>query len=230
MQHHVITGANRGIGLELVRQLLGRGDRVEAACRDPDVAPELAKLVEGSKGAARVHRVDVASDAHVANMAAAITDPIDVVINCAGVYGGARQTAADFDFNEAIRTYDVNALGALRVTLALLPHVRRGATKKLVHLTTGMASISDNRMGSFYSYRMSKVALNMMSRSLAIDLRPEGIASYVMNPGWVQTAMGGPSAPTPVDVAVRAMLKEIDSATLRDSGEFLDYKGGRYPW
>ena len=105
MQHHVITGANRGIGLELVRQLLGRGDRVEAACRDPDLAPELAKLVEGSKGAARVHRVDVASDAHVANMAAAIKEPIDVVINCAGVYGGARQTAADFDFNEAIRTY-----------------------------------------------------------------------------------------------------------------------------
>ena len=223
--HVVVTGANRGIGLELVRQLLARGDRVEAAVRDPDNATELNQL------AARVHRVDVTRDAHVAELAAALGDAaIDMVINCAGVYGGSRQSLGNFDIADAMRTYDVNAFGPLRVTRALLPHVRRGTVKKLVHVTSGMGSIADNKMGGFYGYRMSKAALNMMSRSLAIDLRADGIASYVINPGWVQTDMGGSNAPTPVEVSVRGMLREIDAATLADSGEFLDYKGGRYVW
>ena len=223
--HVVVTGANRGIGLELVRQLLARGDRVEAAVRDPDKALELKQLD------ARIHRVDVTQDAQVAELATALGDlAIDMVINCAGVYGGSRQTVRDFDVGDAMRTFDVNAIGPLRVTRALLPHVRRGQVKKLVHVTSGMGSIGDNKMGGFYGYRMSKAALNMMSRSLAVDLRADGIASYVINPGWVQTDMGGTNAPTPVDVSVRGMLREIDAATLADSGEFLDYKGGRYVW
>jgi NAD(P)-dependent dehydrogenase (short-subunit alcohol dehydrogenase family) len=225
--HVVVTGANRGIGLELVRQLLARGDRVEAAVRNPDTADELRRLGDG----VRIHRVDVTSDAQVAALAAALADAaIDLVINCAGVNGGERQHLADFDFADAMRTYDINALGALRVTRALLPHVRRGAAKKLLHVTSGMGSITDNTSGGYYAYRMSKAALDMMSRSLSVDLRREGIASYVINPGWVKTDMGGAGAPTPVDVSVRGILRELDAATLADSGEFLDYKGGRYPW
>lgn len=223
--HVVVTGANRGIGLELVRQLLARGDRVEAAVRDPDKATDLKTLD------ARIHRVDVTQDAHVGELAAALGDTaIDLVINCAGVYGGTRQSLRDFDVADAMRTFDTNAIGALRVSRALLPHLRRGTAKKLVHVTSGMGSIADNGSGGFYAYRMSKAALNMMSKSLAVDLKPEGIASYVINPGWVQTDMGGASAPTPVAVSVRGILREVDAATLADSGEFLDYKGGRYPW
>jgi NAD(P)-dependent dehydrogenase (short-subunit alcohol dehydrogenase family) len=112
---------------------------------------------------------------------------------------------------------------------ALLPNVRHGLVKKLArHL--GHGSIADNRSGGSYGYRMSKAALNMMSKSLAIDLLPEGIASYVINPGWVQTDMGGSGAPTPVDVSARGILREVDAATIVETGEFLDYKGGRYPW
>jgi len=93
-----------------------------------------------------------------------------------------------------------------------------------------MGSITDNKSGAFYAYRMSKAALNMMSRSLAVDLRGDGIISFVINPGWVKTDMGGASAPTPVDESARAILRAIDAATLADSGEFLNWRGGRYAW
>jgi NAD(P)-dependent dehydrogenase (short-subunit alcohol dehydrogenase family) len=223
----VVTGANRGIGLELVRQLVARGDLVEAAVRDPDRADALNLLDRVC-----VHRVDVTDDVSVQEMADALGNAaIDMVFNVAGVYGGQHQhVRGGFDFVDAMTTYDVNALGPLRVSLALLPHVRRGTAKKLVHITSGMASITDNKTSGFYAYRMSKAALDMMSRSLAIDVRPDGIASYVINPGWVKTEMGGPSAPTPVEVSVRGILREVEKATMSDSGEFLDYRGGRYPW
>jgi NAD(P)-dependent dehydrogenase (short-subunit alcohol dehydrogenase family) len=93
-----------------------------------------------------------------------------------------------------------------------------------------MGSIADNASGGYYAYRMSKAALNMMSRSLAVDLRGDGILSVVINPGWVQTDMGGANAPTPVGDSVRGILTQIDAATLEQSGEFLNWKGGRYPW
>ena len=224
----VVTGANRGIGLELVRQLLERGDEVHAGVRDPDRADELRAMARPSL---RIHRLDVTSDASVAALASALADqPVDVVLNVAGTYGGPHQGVDRFDAEDALRTFDTNALGALRVSLALLPRPRRGATRKLVHVTSGMGSIADNTSGGSYAYRMSKAALNMMARGLAIDLRRDNITSFVINPGWVQTDMGGPSAPTPVEDSVRGLLRCIDAATLDVSGEFLDWKGGRYPW
>ena len=228
----VVTGANRGIGLELVRQLHVRGDVVEACARNPADARELQALA-GDR--VSLHRVDVTDAASVRGLADALgTSAIDLVFNVAGVYGGPRQSlrqlADDLVLDDVAHTFDVNAIGALRVVVALLPHVRRGTAKKLVHVTSGMGSISDNTSGGYYAYRMSKAALNMMSRSLAVDLRGEGIASYVINPGWVQTDMGGAAAPIPVAEAVRGILREIDRATLADSGEFLNYRGNRYPW
>lgn len=225
----IVTGANRGIGLELVRQLGARGDDVVAGVRDPSKATELATLAR-----VRVHPLDVSDAASVRGFAeAAGAEPIDIVFNVAGITGGASglaQLAQDLSLAEVARTIDVNALGALRVTLALLPAVRSGGAKKLVHVTSGMGSIADNTSGGSYGYRMSKAALNMMSRSLAVDLRSEGITSVVINPGWVQTDMGGRSAPTPVADSVAGILRQIDRATLADSGEFLNWKGDRYAW
>ena len=228
----VVTGANRGIGLELVRQLARRGDEVEACARNPGEAQAL-KALAGEK--VRLHRLDVADDKSVSALAHALAGaPIDIVFNVAGVYGGPgqsiRQMAEDLLLADVAHTYQVNAIGALRVAVALLPNVRQGAVKKLVHVTSGMGSIDDNTSGGYYAYRMSKAALNMMSRSLAVDLKREGIASYVINPGWVQTDMGGRNAPTRVEDSVEAILREVDRATLADSGEFLDYKGGRLTW
>ena len=224
----IVTGATRGIGLELARQLIGRGDEVEAGVRDPEHALELHAM------GARVHRLDVTDGASVAAFAGAIDGAIDLVINNAGYYGGPtqslRQMADDLALPDVARTFDINAMGPLRVSTALLPQLRRGTGKKLVHVTSGMGSIGDNTSGGYYAYRMSKAALNMMSRSLAVDLRGEGIASIVINPGWVQTDMGGARAPTPVADSVRGILAVIDSLTLEQSGEFFNYTGGRYPW
>jgi NAD(P)-dependent dehydrogenase (short-subunit alcohol dehydrogenase family) len=228
----VVTGANRGIGLELVRQLADRGDVVEACARRPDEAVELRALAGGG---VRIHALDVTDAESVTKLAARLErDAVDVVLNVAGYYGGAlqsvRQLGGHLGLEDLAETYQVNALGALRVSLALLPHVRRGSWKKLVHVSSGMGSINDNTSGGMYAYRMSKAALNMMSRSLAVDLRGEGILSVVINPGWVQTDMGGPGAPTPVVDSVRGILRELDAATLAVSGAFLDWQGGTLEW
>jgi NAD(P)-dependent dehydrogenase (short-subunit alcohol dehydrogenase family) len=228
----IVTGANRGIGLELVRQLKARGDEVEACARQPAEA-EALKALAGDR--VRLHALEVTDDRSVRALANALEGvAIDIVFNVAGVYGGpgqsVRQMADDLALGDVARTYDVNAMGPLRVAVALLPNVRLGAIKKLVHVTSGMGSIDDNTSGGYYAYRMSKAALNMMSKSLAVDLKREGIASYVINPGWVQTDMGGRSAPTRVEDSVKAILREVDRATLADSGAFLDYKGGRLTW
>jgi len=222
----VVTGANRGIGLELVRQLLARGDVVDAAVRDPDRATELRAL---ARPTLHVHRVDVTDQASVDALARSIDAPVDVVINNAGI-NRPRQKLADLDLAATAELYATNAIGPLRITHALLPHVRRGSAKKLVHITSGMGSIADNQRGESYGYRMSKAALNMMSKSLSIDLRAEGIISIVINPGWVKTDLGGASAPTAVADSARGILARIDGATLEASGSFLDWNGGTYPW
>jgi NAD(P)-dependent dehydrogenase (short-subunit alcohol dehydrogenase family) len=225
----VVTAANRGIGLELARQLARRGDVVEAGVRDPARASKLGALI-----GVRVHPLDVGDAASVTAFANAVSGaPIDAVFNVAGIMANASglpQLAEDLSLVEAARVFDVNALGALRVSIALLPALRKGGEKKLVHITSGMGSLEDNKSGGAYAYRMSKVALNMMSRSLAVDLHADGITSVVINPGWVQTDMGGASAPTPVAESVAGILREVDRATLADSGAFLSWKGNRYPW
>jgi NAD(P)-dependent dehydrogenase (short-subunit alcohol dehydrogenase family) len=233
----LVTGANRGIGLELVRQLVARGDEVDAVARSQaeviydgggHAKPD---LITGSVGNVRVYRCDVTDDAAVRALATELGDAaLDMVINNAGIGGGDRQSQNSMDFAQALKTYDVDALGPLRISLALLPHLRRGRVKKLVHLTSGLGSIGDNRSGGFYAYRMAKAALNMMSKNLAVELRGEGIASYVINPGWVQTDMGGAHAAITPAESVRGILSRIDTATLDQTGEFLDWKGGRYPY
>ena len=223
---YLVTGAARGIGLELVRQLRTRGDDVIATVRDETSSGEL-RAVAG----VRIEPCDVASEASIAGLAARLGDAaLDVVINNAGVWGGERQSLTRFDAAEAMRTYQTNALGPLLVSIALLPHVRRGKAKKLLHITSGMGSIGDNTSGGSYAYRMAKAALNMASRSLAQDLAREGIASAVINPGWVQTDMGGGGAPTPVGDSVRGILARLDELSVATTGTFLNWQGGTYPW
>jgi NAD(P)-dependent dehydrogenase (short-subunit alcohol dehydrogenase family) len=228
---HVVTGANRGIGLELVRQLAARGELVEACARTPSEATELAALASSH---VRIHPLDVTDAASVRALAAALGDAsVDTVFNVAGVSGRRQslgQMAENLELGDITSTVDVNATGALRVAVALLPHVRRGTLKKLVHVTSGMGSISDNTSGGYYAYRMSKAALNMMSKSLAVDLKSEDITSIVINPGWVQTAMGGANAPMAVDESVRGILQVVDAASPAVSGEFFNWNGNRYPW
>jgi NAD(P)-dependent dehydrogenase (short-subunit alcohol dehydrogenase family) len=227
----VVTGANRGIGLEFVKQLLARGASVDAGVRDPDRAVQLCEMEKNANGALRVHVCDVSDDASVHAFARNVGDaPVDLLVNNAGVYGGAHQGVSEMDFRDALATMNTNALGAVRVSLALLPVIRKSKTKKIVHITSGMGSIGDNSSGGFLAYRMSKAALNMASKTLAVDLRNDGVISVVINPGWVQTDMGGAGASTPVRDSVAGMLAQIDGVTLANSGAFLNWRGGEYVW
>ena len=189
----VVTGANRGIGLELVRQLLARGASVDAGVRNPKDARDLAHLGKTPATAAslRIHALDVGDDESVRAFATALSErPVDLLINNAGVMG-KMQRLEDLDLDDMLNSYRINALGAVCVTRALLPNLRKGEGRKVVHVSTGMASIADNTSGGAYGYRMSKAALNIASKSMAVNLRGERIISVVMNPGWVQTDMGG---------------------------------------
>ena len=223
----IITGANRGIGLELARQTTARGDTVVAAVRDPGAAADLRDLGASlpDPQALRIYPCDIASDESVRAFARAIgEEPLDVLINNAGVMG-KMQSLEELDLAHVLSTYNVNALGPIRVTRAVLPLIRRGGARKIVHITSGMGSISDNTSGGAYGYRMSKAALNMASKSMSVDLSGERILSVVMNPGWVQTDMGGSGAPTPVTESASKMLTLIDRLTMADTGKFFDFRG-----
>jgi NAD(P)-dependent dehydrogenase (short-subunit alcohol dehydrogenase family) len=222
----VITGANRGIGLELVRQCLARGDTVIATTRNRSDAPALAAL---EKGALTVLDCDVGDDASVRAFAAKVPGCVDALINNAGVMG-SMTSLQDIDFNDVQQTYSVNALGPLRVTGALLPQLRLSEVKKVLHVTSGMGSIGDNASGGAYGYRMSKAALNMGARSMAIDLKREGILVAVINPGWVKTDMGGAGAQIDVATSAAGILAQLQTLSAKNSGEFLDYEGKRWPW
>jgi NAD(P)-dependent dehydrogenase (short-subunit alcohol dehydrogenase family) len=225
----LITGANRGIGLGLARQLLSRGDTVDAAVRTPESAGQLRALAPATR--LRIFACDVGDQKSVDALARALADTaLDAVINNAGVWGGDHQTLRDLDPREAMRTYEINALGPLRVIRAVLPNLRKGTGKKILNVTSGMGSIDDNTSGGWYGYRMAKAALNMATRSLAADLKPDKIACAVINPGWVQTDMGGASAPTTVDDSVRGILAQLDKLSMDTTGSFLHWKGGTYPW
>ncbi len=224
----VVTGANRGIGLELVRQLAARGDSVDALARDPSDAPALAAIAAASDGRVRTVACDVVSDESVRAAARAIGDvAVDVVLNNAGVMG-KMLSLEDVDTEDALRTFDINALGSIRVARALLPQLERAKTRKIAGITSGMGSIADNTSGGAYAYRMSKAAMNMANKSMSADLRGRGFTCIVINPGWVQTDMGGRGAPTPVADSARNIIRVIDTVRPDQTGSFLNYDGKPY--
>ena len=220
----LVTGANRGIGLELARQLIEDGHKVIGTARKPADAGELKSL------GAEVLQLDVTDSASVAAMAAALEGrPIDLLINNAGTGGQAPADLANTDFERVKLTLDVNSLGPMRVTQALLPSLQAGKGKTIVHISSRMGSISQNQ-GSYYGYRASKAALNMLNSSLAIELRPMGITSVVLHPGWVQTRMGGAGADITVEVSVTGMLQVIAGLDMAKTGKFYNYQGDEIPW
>lgn len=226
----IVTGANRGIGLEFVRQYLARGDQVVAAARTPSSSAALCDLARAHPSALVTRPCDVTDDASVRDLASALGEgAVDVLVNNAGVMG--RMLSLDeVDLADVTRTFEINAVGPLRVTRALLPHLRRSSVRKVAHISSGMGSIGDNNSGGAYAYRMSKAALNMAARSMALDLKREKIIAAVFNPGWVQTDMGGMGAPTRVEDSVGRLVALIDKLTLEQSGTFLDYRGPVWPW
>jgi NAD(P)-dependent dehydrogenase (short-subunit alcohol dehydrogenase family) len=234
---YVISGASRGLGLEFVRQLLARGNTVEAGARNPAEARQLTSLAREAGARLRIHPLDVSNTASVRAFATVVGEtPIDVLINSAGV-GGKWDPLPEMDFDDMGRTMEVNALGPMRMSAMLLPAVLKSSTRKIVHLTTRMASMAENTPvgvygfpGGAYAYRMSKAALNAGMRTMAVDFREQGLITVALHPGWVQTDLGGKMAPTRPEESVQGMLRVIDELTLASSGRFLDYQGKECAW
>jgi NAD(P)-dependent dehydrogenase (short-subunit alcohol dehydrogenase family) len=217
----LVTGSNRGIGLEYCRQLQTRGEQVIAVCRQP--SPELEAL-----GVRLETGVDITAGDSVTNLVERLDGvPIDGLIHNAGIL---ESTSLDrLDLASMRRQFEVNALAPLRLTQALLGQLQAGS--KLILMTSRMGSIDDNSSGGSYGYRMSKVALNMAGRSLAIDLRPRGIAVAILHPGLVRTRMVNFNAQgISPEQAVRGLLQRIDALTLETSGTFWHANGDVLPW
>ncbi len=227
----LVTGANRGLGLEFARQYAADGWQVHAACRAPNAAKELQKAAAASGGHIHLLAMDVTDTTSVRSAAGALGgEAIDLLVNNAGVGGPRDERIGRLDYRAWERVLDVNTLGPMRVAEAFVDNVAKGREKKIVTITSGMGSIADNTSGGSYAYRSSKAAVNMVVKSLSLDLAPRGIICIVMNPGWVRTDMGGPRGTLAPADSIRAMRQVIAGLTPEDTGRFFNYNGKNYAW
>ncbi len=221
----LITGANRGIGLELARAYAVEGWRVHAACRDPARATELKAI----KGDVTVHALDVSDDDSVLGLARSLErEAIDILINNAGML--PRDRLGQTDTREWLQAFHTNSIAPVHVLEAFLPHLERGAEKTAIALTSKMGSIADNSSGGSYLYRSSKAALNAAMKSAAIDLKSRSIKIAVFHPGWVRTDMGGPNGMIDTRTSVAGLRKKIAALRVDESGGFFNYDGTPLPW
>jgi len=224
----LITGANRGIGLEFARQYAEAGWKVIACCRDLKQAADLQELADTYPDI-KAYPLDVADFAAIEVLAADLKGvKIDVLINNAGVYPHSDLNHADPE--QWLHAFKVNSMAPFKMAAAFTPHIAASQLKKLVTLSSKMGSLDDNTSGGSYIYRTSKVAANMVMKSLAIDLQVFGISVVVLHPGWVQTEMGGPGALIDTRASVSCLRKVIEQLNLDNTGRFIAYDGKVINW
>jgi len=232
----LVTGANRGLGLELVRQYSAEGWAVLACCREPAAATGLRSLADET-GRVDLHALDV-SDLEATDALAARLHgrPIDVLVANAGIYSvapgrrdDAGQRLGDMDFAAWERVLRVNTLAPFKLAEAFADSVAASEHKKIAIVTSGMGSIGSTP-GGFYAYRSSKAAVNMVGASLARDLSTRGVLVALLSPGWVRTRMGGPSAELSPEESVRGMRARIAELDADRSGRFQSWDGSERPW
>jgi NAD(P)-dependent dehydrogenase (short-subunit alcohol dehydrogenase family) len=220
----LITGANRGLGLEFARQYKEAGWQVIGTARKVDSATELQEL------GVTVVQLDVTDANSVARMATDLDGrPIDLLINNAGVLS-IQDSLPETDIEAVAWALNVNTLGPMRVSQALLPNLLEGKGKTIVSISSGLGSLELNGGGRFYGYRESKAAMNMFTRSLAVELRDEGFIVIVMDPGWVKTDMGGQNATLTPEQSIRSVRAVIDGLASEDTGTFKKHNGETVPW
>jgi NAD(P)-dependent dehydrogenase (short-subunit alcohol dehydrogenase family) len=224
MATYLITGANRGLGLEFARQLAGKNHVVIGTARDPDKATDLARLAH------QVIRLDVGDAASIKGVREQLKNrPIDVLINNAGMSSPSKSIKT-LEAAELETVFRVNALGPVLVAQAVLENLRAGARKLILSITSQLGSIANNTGGSSYGYRGSKAALNMLNKCMANELKSDGFTCIVAHPGWVKTDMGGPGAPLEAEQSVKDLLAIVERLTPADNGKFFDHGGGMLPW
>lgn len=231
MSNVLITGANRGLGLEFAKQYLKDGWHVIATCRYLEKAKELKNLQKEYSSALDLYSLDVVSEKSLADLDRQLKQTsLDLLINNAGIYLGQEEGVGSLNVEKWIQTMHCNAIAPLKLTQILLERLMKGEKKCVVMITSKMGSVSDNASGGSYYYRSSKSALNMASKSLSIDLLPLGITVLLLHPGWVKTDMGGPNALITPQESISGMKKVIASATVSDTGKFSSFDGSPIPW
>ena len=223
----LVTGANRGLGLEFCKQYAADGWQVLACCRNPETAGKLASIPE-----VRVLPLDVSDFSQIDHLATQLQDTaIDVLINNAGIYNDSSVSGfGKLDYADWTRALTINTQAPVKMAEAFLPHLKRGDNKLLVSITSQMGSIADNGSGGSILYRTSKAALNAAMKSIAIDLEDRKIGVLVLHPGWVKTDMGGANALIDARESVTGMRRVIAEFTPDQSGCFLKYDGSPLPW
>lgn len=223
-----ITGANRGIGLEYVKQYAEEGWRVLASCRNPADASELQALAN-THANIELHAIDIANFDQIEALGRKLIDqPIQLLINNAGIY--PESSFRTIDYAKWMEAFKVNAMSTLKLAEVFIPHLVKAGNAKLVAMTSKMGSIDDNTSGGEYIYRSSKTALNMVMKSLSIDLNKYGVSVAVLHPGWVRTDMGGPNGLIDAKTSVQGLRKVIGMLSLDNSGKFYAYDGKEIAW
>ncbi len=227
----LITGANRGLGLEFCRQYAEQGAQVIAICRNPESAETLQALA-GRFANLEVYALDVADFCQIEMFSKQLAgSSIDVLINNAGIYGdNADSRFGQLNYDDWLRTLTVNTMAPVKMAEAFLPHLLKGQSKLIVAVSSLMGSMTDNTSGGSLMYRSSKAALNAAMKSLSIDLQVKNIGVLILHPGWVRTDMGGPNGLIDVEESVSGMRRCIDSFDMTDTGCFIRYDGNRLPW
>lgn len=227
-----VTGSNRGLGLEFTRQLLARGDQVFAACRKPEAADELNALQATHPDLLSVIALTVDDPDSIEASYQAIsakTDALDLLINNAAI-SGAGQNLGELTKDTIMRMLAINVAAPMLIVQRYFDLVQKGNQPKIVNITSGLGSMTAHDSRGLYPYSTSKAALNRFMRTLMLDARDVGIITIVMDPGWVQTDMGGPHAMLTPAESISGMLKVIDGLTMADTGEFFHYAGGKVAW
>lgn len=224
----LITGANRGIGLELTKQYAEAEWHVLACCREPNTATALNALASNHSNI-KIYALDVADFKQIDALAQQLNNvAIDVLINNAGVY--PEGNLSDDDVDNWLNGFKVNSIAPLKIATAFTPHIARSQLKKLATLSSKMGSIDDNTSGGSYMYRSTKTAVNSVMKSLSIDLRAHGIAVVTLHPGWVETDMGGPNALINTQTSVAGLRQVIEHLNLENTGKFIAYNGKEIAW
>ncbi len=227
----MITGANRGIGLEFVQQYFEDGWEIYATARQPEEAQKLHELQSKDPDRLKILKLDISNPEAVEAMGRTlerVTSSLDLLINNAGTYG-SKAPFGELTAAEIREVFETNCLGSFRVTRRVLDLIKAGEGK-IVFITSLMGSIDDNRSGGAYPYRISKAALNMLGKTISEDYKNQGIYSLLLHPGWVKTRMGGENAKITTEKSVSGMRDVIEKLDEEMSGEFYAYDGEKRPW
>lgn len=232
MNSVLITGSNRGMGLEWARQYIEEGWRVYASCRFPERADSLQQLAAENTNVS-IHRLDVTTQEDIQQIAVELNDtPLDVLINNAGIYKErwGKDILGQIDYDDWQDTFAVNTLGAMRMSEALIENLARSEKGLIVTISSHMGSIAEIKGPNDYAYRSSKAAINIVMKGLSLEAEKFGVGVLILHPGWVRTRMGSMDAPLSPADSVSFMRRLVDGYKPHQSGNFYSYEGNEIPW